>query len=55
VAQCVADKTDIAKADALRMIREGTNLAPDEAKKVRLIDAVADSPYPHNAGRSWQV
>jgi hypothetical protein len=50
-----ADKTSIPKAEALRMMREGTNITPQEAKKLKLIDDVTDSSYPRDAARSWQI
>jgi ATP-dependent protease ClpP protease subunit len=54
MAQCIENETGILKDQAMKMMREGTTVSPNEAKALRLIDEIEESPLPATA-RSWQV
>jgi ATP-dependent protease ClpP protease subunit len=54
MAECIADETNISKDDAMKMMREGTSVSPEEAETLGLIDEIKASPVPATA-RSWQV
>jgi ATP-dependent protease ClpP protease subunit len=54
MARCIEDETGILKEQAMKMMREGTTVSPEEAKSLGLIDEIEDSRLPATA-RSWQV